>query len=275
MKKQLTPCLWYDAKAQEAARIYCSVFAEAKIMTQSPFVTEIQVNGQNIILLDGGPKYYPNASVSFYYICEQREEFDRIWNAFKEGGTILTPAGKYPWGEHYGWITDKYGVSWQLALGKISDVGQKITPCFLFSGKQYGRAEEAIEHYGSIFKNTAVDGVLRDDEGKVKHAQMSLDGQKLMLMDSAAHKFVFTEGVSLTIFCETQQEIDYYWDKLTESGAESMCGWLRDKFGVSWQIIPTVLSKIMTDPKKAGKAAQAFMSMRKLNIEQIVQASLT
>ena len=109
----------------------------------------------------------------------------------------------------------------------------------------------------------------------MKHAQISLDGNKLMLMDSAApHTFTFSEGVSLTIYCETQQEIDHYWEKLTESGAESMCGWLRDKFGVSWQIIPTVLNKIMGDPKKAGKAAQAFMTMRKLNIEQIVQASL-
>ena len=97
-----------------------------------------------------------------------------------------------------------------------------------------------------------------------------------MLMESAApHNFTFTEGVSLTIHCETQQEIDHYWGKLTESGGqESMCGWLKDKFGVSWQIIPTILNKIMSDPAKAGKAAQAFMAMRKLNIEQIVQASI-
>jgi predicted 3-demethylubiquinone-9 3-methyltransferase (glyoxalase superfamily) len=200
MKKQITPCLWYDAKAKEAAKLYCSVFADAKIMTQSPFVTEIQVSDQNIVLLDGGPMYHPNPSISFYYICEQAQEFDRIWNAFKEGGNILMPDGKYPWGERYGWITDKYGVSWQLALGKISDVGQKITPCFLFTGKQYGRAEEAISFYSSIFKNAEVEGILRfgakeqpDQEGKVKHAQMSIDGEKFMFMDSAAqHKFSFS-----------------------------------------------------------------------------------
>jgi predicted 3-demethylubiquinone-9 3-methyltransferase (glyoxalase superfamily) len=251
MKKQITPCLWYDAKAKEA-------------------------------VLDGGPMYHPNPSISFYYICEQTEEFDRIWNAFKEGGNIMMPDGKYPWGERYGWITDKYGVSWQLALGKISDVGQKITPCFLFTGKQYGRAEEAMSYYSTIFKESTIEGILRfdaneqpDEKGKVKHAQMSIDGEKFMFMDSAEHKFSFSEGVSLTVYCETQQEIDYYWEKLTESGAESMCGWLKDKFGVSWQIIPTVLGKILNDPKKAGKAAQAFMSMRKLDIEQIVQASLT
>ena len=193
------------------------------------------------------------------------------------------PLDKYPWSEKYGWINDKFGISWQIALGKLSDVGQKITPCLMFTGKQYGRADEAIAHYSSIFKNVIVDGILRyganelpDQEGKVKHAQFALNDQKFMIMESAApHNFTFTEGISLTIHCETQKEIDYYWEKLTESGAESMCGWLKDKFGVSWQIIPTVLNKIMSDPAKAGKAAQAFMAMRKLNIEQIVQASIS
>ena len=283
MKEKITPCLWFDGQAQEAAALYCSVFANAKITAQSPIVTGIDVSGQSITLLDGGSKYKPTPSISFYYICEKPEELDRILNAFSKEGTVLMALDKYPWGEKYGWINDKFGISWQLALGNINDVGQKITPCLLFTGKQYGRAEEAISHYSSIFRHSKVDGILRysaneqpDQEGKVKHAQMALNGQKIMLMESAgAHNFTFTEGVSLTIHCENQDEIDYYWQKLTESGEESMCGWLKDKFGVSWQIIPVVLNKIMSDPAKAGKAAQAFMAMRKLNIEQIVQASIS
>ncbi len=282
MKEKLTPCLWYDGHAKEAANLYCSVFTHSKIAAQSPIVTEVDVAGQSIILLDGGPKYKPNPSISFFYVCEKEEELNNIWNAFTKEGTILMQLDKYPWSEKYGWVTDKFGVSWQISLGKISDVGQRITPCFLFAGKQYGRGDEAIEHYSSIFKNVKVDGILRygkneepDEEGRIKHAQFSLNGAKLMLMESAhPHAFTFSEGVSLTIYCDTQDEIDYYWEKLTESGAESMCGWLKDKFGVSWQIIPTILSRIMSDPAKAGKAAQAFMAMRKLNIEQIVQASI-
>ena len=283
MKEKMTPCLWFDGQAKEAAKLYCSVFENAKITAQSPIVTGISVDGQNFTLLDGGPMYKPTPAISFYYICEKEEELNNIWKAFSKEGTVLMPLDKYPWGEKYGWINDKYGISWQLALGNISDVGQKITPCLLFTGKQYGLADEAIAHYSSIFKNVKVDGILRygandlpDQEGKVKHAQFALNDQKLMIMESAAsHNFSFTEGISLIIHCETQKEIDHYWEKLTESGAESMCGWLKDKFGVSWQIIPTVLNKIMSDPAKAGKAAQAFMSMRKLNIEQIVQASIS
>jgi predicted 3-demethylubiquinone-9 3-methyltransferase (glyoxalase superfamily) len=283
MKKQITPCLWFNNQAKEAAALYCSLFSKSKITAQSPIVTEIEVSGRNFILLDGGPVYQPNPSISFYYICESEQELQVIWNAFKKGGSIMMPLDKYPFSEKYGWITDKFGISWQLALGEAGEIGQKITPCLLFTGKQYGRVDEAIEHYTSIFKNVSVDEIRRyganelpDREGKVKHAQIAVDGQKFTLMESAAeHPFTFTEGVSLTVYCETQEEIDYYWEQFTESGEESRCGWLQDKFGVSWQIIPSMLGKIMSDPSKAGKAAQAFMSMRKLNIEQIVQASIS
>ncbi|RYG20274.1 MAG: VOC family protein [Chitinophagaceae bacterium] len=283
MNTQITPCLWYNNQAKEAAALYCSVFEQSRITSQSPMVTEIEVGEHKFILLDGGPMFKPNPSISFYYICENMQELNAIWNAFTKEGEVMMPLDNYPWSEKYGWVTDKFGVSWQLAFGKISDVGQKITPCLLFSGEQYGRVDEAIGHYAAIFQNPKVDGILRytadelpDLEGKVKHAQIGFSGQKFMLMESAApHQFSFTEGVSLTVYCETQEEIDYYWTKLTESGAESMCGWLKDKFGVWWQIIPTQLGKILSDPNKAGKGAQALMSMRKINIEQLVNASIS
>lgn len=282
MKAQITPCLWFDNQAKEAAALYCSVFANAKITSESHIVTEIAIAGRKFTLLDGGPMYKPNPSISFYYVCENEQELDRIWKAFSAKGMVMMPLDKYPWSEKYGWVADAYGVSWQLALGKLSDVGQKVTPFLTFTGKDYGRAEEAIEHYTNVFKNVKVDGILRyganekpDQEGMVKHAQFAINGNKFMVSESAApHAFSFGEGVSFTVYCESQEEIDYFWDKLTESGEESMCGWLKDRFGVSWQIIPAVLGQIMSDPSKAGKAAKAFLSMRKLNIEQIVQATM-
>lgn len=283
MKQQITPCLWFNNQAKEAAALYCSVFEQSKITSQSPIVTEIEVIDQKFILLDGGPMFKPNPSISFYYICENEQELNAIWNAFVIDGEIMMPLDAYPWAKKYGWITDKFGVSWQLALSEISEVGQKITPCLLFTGEQYGRVDEAIDHYSAIFKDPKLDGILRyganelpDQEGKVKHAQIGFAGQKFMLMESAGqHKFGFTEGVSLTVYCETQEEIDYYWYKLTESGAESMCGWLKDKFGVWWQIVPTQLGKILSEPATGGKAAQALMSMRKISIEQLVNASIS
>jgi len=276
-KEKITPCLWYNGSAEEAADLYCSVFADAKVTAKSPIVIGINVAGQSITLLDGGPMYQPNPSISFFYICETEKELERIWSAFTKEGSVLMPLDTYPWSKKYGWVTDKFGVSWQIALGKLEDVGQRITPCLMFTGKQCGRAEEALHFYSSLFKNSKTDGILYNEQNKklVQHAQFALLGQKFMVMDSAEpHKFNFSEGVSLTVHCETQEEIDYYWNKFTESGQESMCGWLKDKFGVSWQIVPTVLDTIMSDPNKAGKAAKAFMAMRKLDIEQIVQATL-
>ncbi len=282
MNKQITPCLWFDNKAKEAGAFYCSHLSNTKIVAQSPVVTEIEVSGQNITLLDGGPMYQPNASISLFYVCETEEEINRIWEAFAKEGCVLAPLDKYEWCERYGWINDKYGISWQFWLGKLEEAGQRITPSFLFTGRQYGRAEEAINHYSTIFKNPKQSNILLygnneapEKEGKVKHAEVFFNEQKFMFTDiTLSHDITFSEGVSLTIHCETQDEIDYYWEKLTESGEESMCGWLKDKFGVSWQVIPTILSKLMSDPNKAGKAAQAFMQMRKFDIEKLVQASI-
>lgn len=282
MKEKITPCLWFDHQAKEAAVLYCSLFAKARITAQSPMVTDIEVDGQSITLLDGGPMYKPNASISFFYICESEEEMNRIWNAFLEKGSVLMPLDSYEWSEKYGWINDVYGISWQLSLGGIESVGQRLCPCLLFTGERYGQAEAAMQYYATVFKDHKLDGILRyggqetpDQEGKIKHAQIAFLGHKFMFMESAQyHAFTFNEGVSLTIHCDTQEEIDYYWGKLTAGGQESMCGWLKDQFGVWWQVIPTVLTRIMGDPEKAGKAAKAFMQMRKLDIEKIVQASL-
>lgn len=282
MKELITPCLWYDNQAAAAASLYCNVFPDARIVVQSPIVTEIEVAGQHLTLLDGGPMYRPNPSISLFYTCETEEEITTIWEAFSKDGFVLMPLNKYPWSEKYGWVSDRFGISWQLSLGTVATAGQKIAPFLLFVGDNYGRVEEAIQHYSSIFNNSGTDAILRytkdekpDVEGKIKQAKITLNGQKFMLMESAhAHKFAFNEAVSLTIHCNTQDEIDHYWDKLTESGEESRCGWLKDKFGVSWQVIPTILGKLMTDPNKAGKAAQAFMQMRKFDIEKIVQATI-
>jgi predicted 3-demethylubiquinone-9 3-methyltransferase (glyoxalase superfamily) len=239
MKEKITPCLWFDGQAKEAADLYCAAFANAKITSHSPIVTAIEVSGQSLTLLDGGPMYKPNPSISFRYACTNKEELDRIWKAFTKEGKMLAD----------NWVIDKFGVGWQLV---ISNGGQKITPNLIYNG----RAKEAKAFYSGILKPKELETFIVSDDG--------------------SHNFKFTEGVSLTIHCENQEEIDYYWTKLTESGGqESMCGWLKDKFGVSWQIIPVILSKIMSDPTKAGKAAKAFMSMRKLNIEQIVQASIS
>jgi predicted 3-demethylubiquinone-9 3-methyltransferase (glyoxalase superfamily) len=152
---------------------------------------------------------------------------------------------------------------------------QKITPCLWFDD----RLEEAINFYSSIFSDLEVMNINRYPEGtpklagKVLTATFRMAGQTFIALNGGP-LFKFTEAVSFSIDCETQEEVDYYWNKLTDGGEESMCGWLRDKFGLSWQVVPTELGSWLyhPDPEKAQRAMQALLKMRKIDIETLKRA---
>jgi len=153
----------------------------------------------------------------------------------------------------------------------------KITTFLTFDNQ----AEEAANFYTSIFKNSKIVNTSRYGEagpgakGSLMTATISLDGQELILLNGGP-SFTFSQGISLLVYCETQAEVDDYWSKLTaDGGKEVACGWLTDKFGVSWQIVPTVLMKLIgdKDAKKAGRVMQAMMKMVKLDIKALQQAA--
>lgn len=280
MKQQIYPCLWFNGNAKEAAAFYCSVFANSTITDDTALVVAFASAGQKFMLLNGGPEFKPNPSLSFFVVCETREEVDATWRKLSDDGNVLMPLDAYPWSERYGWVQDRYGFSWQLSYGKPEDVGQKFTPVLMFTGNNAGKAEEAIQFYTGVFTPSSVRGILRygpnegDTEGHIKHAQFTLNGSVLMAMDSSyAHGFSFNEAVSLVVECENQQEIDFFWDQLTEGGTESMCGWLKDRYGVSWQIIPARLKEWMSDSEKAPRVAKAFTQMKKLDIAKLENAA--
>jgi predicted 3-demethylubiquinone-9 3-methyltransferase (glyoxalase superfamily) len=279
MNNMIYPCLWFDGKAKEGAEFYCSVFKNSKITYENQFVVMFESAGQKFMCINGGPEFTINPSISFYVICKNENEIDRTWKDLSEGGSVLMPLDKYPWSKKYGWVQDRYGVSWQLSFGNIEKVSQKFSPVLMFTGNQSGKAEQAIQFYTSVFKESGVAGIVRytkDDnevEGTVKHAQFNLGKHVIMAMDSSLqHQFSFNEAVSFVVDCENQEEIDYYWDKLTSGGKEIQCGWLKDKFGVSWQIVPTILSKLMSDPSKSERVTKAFLQMKKFEIEKLVNA---
>ena len=189
------------------------------------------------------------------------------------------PLDKYEWSKKYGWLTDSYGVNWQLSFGGKEDVSQKFTPFLMFAGSNSGKAEQAMHFYTSVFKESGIKMIARyekgenDIEGTVKHAQFILDNQVFMCIDSSfMHGFSFNEAVSFVVECETQDEIDYYWDKLTDGGEEIQCGWLKDKYGVSWQVVPEILGKLMSDPGRAERVTRAFLQMKKFDIAKLLSA---
>lgn len=279
MTNNIYPCLWFNGNAKEAATLYSSVFSDTQITSDTPLVVTFESAGQKFMCLNGGPEFTFNPSVSFFVVLENEEELNKAWNVLSEGGSVLMALDQYPWSQKYGWLQDRFGLSWQLSFGKLQDVGQKFSPTLMFTGDQHGRAEEAVHFYTSVFENSSVAGILKydkddeDQEGTVKHAQFRLGDSVFMAMDSSyQHNFAFNEAISFVVDCKTQEEIDYYWNRLTEGGSESQCGWLKDRFGVSWQIVPVVLGELMTTPGRAERVMQAVLKMKKLDIKTLQEA---
>jgi predicted 3-demethylubiquinone-9 3-methyltransferase (glyoxalase superfamily) len=279
MKNNIYPCLWFNANAQEAANFYCTVFNNSKVVSDNGMVVMFELEGKKIMGLNGGPMFTINPSISFFVTCQSHDEIENIWNKLIAAGSAMMPLDKYPWSEKYGWVKDKFGMTWQLMLGAMPAEEQKITPSFLFVGEQYGKAQAAMQQYTSIFTQAHIHSVQLYDAGEaqpagnLKFGAFSIGAESFVAMDGFGnHQFAFNEGFSLVVECDTQAEIDGYWAKLTEGGAESQCGWLKDKYGVSWQIVPTILSQLMSDKEKAPRVMQAFLKMKKFDIETLVNA---
>ena len=138
MNNSIHPCLWYDGQAKEAATFYCSIFPNSKITVDTPMVVNFELMGKKFMGLNGGPMFTINPSISIFVYCKTTDETDEIYNRLAEGGEALMAIGKYDWSERYGWIKDKYGLTWQIMLGNE----EKIMPSLLFTSGQFGRAEE-------------------------------------------------------------------------------------------------------------------------------------
>jgi predicted 3-demethylubiquinone-9 3-methyltransferase (glyoxalase superfamily) len=276
--QKIRPFLWFDGKAEQATTFYTSIFKNSKIRSISQMSATFQLDGLEFIALNGGPQFKFSPATSFFAECETREEVDEMWKKLSKGGTILMELAAYPFSEKFGWVQDKFGVSWQLNLAGRR---QTITPFLMFVGEQHGKAEEAMSFYISLFKDSSVTKIERygagdaEAEGTVKHARFALNGQQLMAMDSGKeHPFTFTPAISFFVSCETQNEIDYFWEKLSAGGEKDRCGWLKDKFGVSWQIVPPILGELLDDKdeEKSERVMKAMLEMDKLDIRALRRA---
>jgi predicted 3-demethylubiquinone-9 3-methyltransferase (glyoxalase superfamily) len=303
--QKIVPHLWFDKEAKEAAEFYRSVFPDSKIMnistlhdTPSGDVDTVwfELWGQKFMAISAGPLFRFNPSISFFVNFDPllfdpspsrekdaRAKLDEVWEKLSEGGTVLMPLDRYPFSERYGWIEDRYGLSWQLILNDPEgDPRPSIMPSLMFVGEQCGKAEEAMNFYLSVFKNSKQgliarypDGMEPDQEGTIMFADFMLENQWFAAMDSAQeHQFNFNEAISLMVYCDSQEEIDHYWEKLSAVPEAEQCGWLKDRYGVSWQIVPTAMDEMMSQgtPEQMGSVTEAFLKMKKFDIAALKRA---
>ena len=288
---KISPFLWFDKEAREAAELYTQAFKDSKIgdtttLIDTPSGTveiiSAELAGQDFSLMSAGPLFKFTPAVSFLVALRTKGDADELWERLSVGGTALMPLGVYPFSERYGWVQDRYGLSWQVMFMGEREIRQNITPTLMFVGDVCGKAAEAINCYTSVFRNARAGGILRygkgeepDKEGTIKHAAFTLEGREFAAMDSAhAHAFTFNEAISFVVNCETQGEIDYYWEKLSADPKAEQCGWLKDRYGLSWQIVPTVMYEMQKtkDKEKLARVTQAFLKMKKFNIAELKKA---
>jgi predicted 3-demethylubiquinone-9 3-methyltransferase (glyoxalase superfamily) len=290
--QKIVPHMWFDKEAVAAAEFYVSIFpasqiTSATVLRDTPSgdtdMVSFVLAGYAFQAISAGPFFKLNPSVSFAVNCATVGEVDALWARLSDGGQALMPLDAYPFNPRFGWVQDRFGVSWQLMLSEMETAGQpSITPSLLFVGANCGKAEDAISFYTSLFKDSAVGHVLRygpdqapDQEGTVMHADFVLEGQHFAIGDSAwPHEFAFNEAISFIVNCENQAEIDAYWERLSAVPEAEQCGWLKDRYGLSWQIVPTAMEEMMHtgSPEQIARVTQAFLSMKKFDLAALSSA---
>lgn len=303
--QKIIPHLWFDKEAVEATAFYTSVFPESKVthtiqLRNTPSgdcdVVSFALWGQEFMAISAGPYFKFNPSVSFIVNYdpllfggadaepEARKALDAAWDKLSEGGQVLMGLDAYPFSKRYGWLQDKYGLSWQLMLtDPAGEPRPPIIPSLMFTGSNAGKTEEAIHFYLSVFRQSQRGALHRypagmepDKEGTVMFADFQLEDRWLAAMDSAhQHGFDFNEAISFMVNCADQQEIDHYWEKLSAVPESEQCGWLKDKYGLPWQITSAEMETMIQQgsQEQIDRITQAFLPMKKINIAAIKAAA--
>lgn len=294
MSNKISNCLWFNDNIEEAASFYTGNFKNARVLQSlknavdtpsgkegSLLTRSFKLEDVSFLALNGGSKFSFNPSVSLMVFCKNEEEANELWEQLSVGNSkVLMALDKYDFSDRYGWLADQYGLTWQVIF-KDNPSGQRIIPSLIFTGKLFGRAEEAINFYTGVFTDSSVGGITHYNEtnpsagNEVVYAGFKLNDQWFSIMDGPGeHDFKFNEAFSFIVNCDTQEEIDKYWEKLSADPSSEMCGWLKDKFGVSWQIVPSNLPSLLksSDPEKSKRAMLKLMNMKKLVIEELQDA---
>lgn len=298
-EQKIVPHLWYDQDAKEAAEFYTRVFqGGSKVTSVSTLrdtpsgdtdVVSFEIWGYKFMAISAGPVFKFNPAMSFMINFDPsqdkgaRQRLDEVWEELAKEGKVLMPLQKYDFSEHYGWVEDRYGLSWQLILtNPEGEERPRVIPALMFTGERAGQAEAATDFYLAVFKDAGRGAIARypagmepEKEGTIMFTDFKLEGQWFVAMDSAReHGFGFNEAVSLMIYGHDQAEIDYYWERLSAVPEAEQCGWLKDKYGVSWQVVPRQMDEMMSrgTSEQRERLTRAFLEMKKLDLAELERA---
>lgn len=291
--QKIVPHLWFNNNIQEAADFYADVFPNAEASlgvshpdTGEPVTAHIDIDGYRIALINGGPETSPTPAISFFVnfdpsrMDDAREQLTSLWEKLTPGGTVLMELGSYPFSDHYGWVADRFGYNWQLMLTNPDGEPRPfIVPNLMFCGPVQGKAKEAVDEYIELFDDAKLGnrvtygamGAAGTDspdavpqQSDIVFSDFQLCGEWLSAMDSGVEQpFTFNMATSFMVIVKDQSELDHYWNGLSADPEKEICGWLEDKYGVSWQIAPENLSELLARPN----GFENMMKMKKLIID--------
>lgn len=293
-KITLATCMWQHEDPEKAARLYQAVFPDYREVARGTWpannpmgapvgavmLIEFVVGAHRVMLLHGGPQYTPNPSVSLCVQVSSKSEVQRIYNALlADGGSAEMPLDDK---HEFGWVQDRFHTSWQVMLGSDLAPGAiKLAPTLMFTGAQYGHGEEAVEAYMAALPGSRVIELKHEphtsnSERRVLGwmSRIELAGQEVLLVECPKHTAEFSEGASLMTRCDSQASVDHVWNALTANGGQAgPCGWLKDRFGLSWQVVPVQLDELMNGSDgnrvKQEAAFDAMMKQSKLNVQEV------
>ena len=297
MSQKIVPNLWFNGDAEQAGEFYSTALPKttSQLIARypdelpdwqasfagQPLVVDLLIDGYRISLINAGDEFRPNPMISFMLNFDPvlfgdadaaRAALDATWAALSDGGMALMELDEYPFSPRFGWMQDRYGVSWQLMLTDSGDAPRPfVVPQIMFAGDVQDKAREAAELYTSLFDDAGIGMVAEYPQqagtagaGAVMFGEFQIEGQWFRMMDSnVAHEFTFTPGVSLEVRCRDQAEIDRLWEALSAVPEAEQCGWLADRYGVSWQIVPENMGELMERPGAYGR----MLKMKKLVID--------
>lgn len=282
MSQKIMPAIWCHNNAGEVAQHYAEAFRKARIVEHKPgLATTVDIHDSQLLLINGGDEFSPNPAISgmlnFDPLLFGGEEAARAYLVEVHQhltDTELMPLGEYPFSSYYAWVRDKYGFTWQLMLtDPAGDPRPFFMPSFMFGQANHFKAEAATNQWISLFDDSRRGTLVHYeqdapgiDAGSVMFTDFQLCGQYFAAIDAGSyHEFSFTPGVSIIVFCEHQAEIDRYWNVLSTEPEAEACGWCKDQYGISWQIVPKDIFTLMTNEESRDKV----LKMKKIHLDQL------